>query len=265
MSAASTAPDTAPSPPAQRSPHIAVVDDESDIRNLLQGYLQSQGLRVSAVPSGTALKALMERDTPDLVLLDLGLPGEDGLAIARELAAQRKCGIVILTGRSHPIDRVLGLEFGADDYITKPFELRELIARIRAVLRRLGQHHPEPLQVQGYSACGTLSFDGWTMNMDSRTLTDPDGHRRNLTSGEFDLLHVLARNIGRVLSRDVLVDRTRGTSAVVTDRTIDVQISRLRKRLEGRHQPTIVGVRNVGYKLVATDDEAHAAANLGEP
>jgi two-component system OmpR family response regulator len=230
-------------------PHIAVVDDEADITALLATYLGAQGFRVTALPSGAALMALMASDPPALVLLDLGLPGEDGFGIARQLRAHHACGLVIVSGRGDAIDKVVGLEVGADDYVTKPFDLRELLARIKAVLRRL-----TPAAAAAPAAAGgaRLRFAGWTLDLAARRLSGPDGQDVALTGGEFDLLRTFAQNPGRVLSRDFLLEQTRGREAAPFDRTIDVQIGRLRRKLEVQaDDPQIIkSVRGAGYILV---------------
>jgi DNA-binding response OmpR family regulator len=270
--------------------HIAVLDDEADIRELLASYLGSNGFRVSQHQSGAALMELMAADVPDLVLLDLGLPGEDGFAIARRLRERWNCGLVIVTGRGDAVDKVVGLEIGADDYVTKPFDLRELLARVKAVLRRTHGEaprttpapvlqagaeasrsqnhaaaqgvHQEPNQalvssanhggatVSGSGEC--FRFAGWLLDLRARRLLAPDGSEVALTSGEFDLLSVFLQHPGRVLSRDFLLERTRGREAAPFDRTIDVQIGRLRKKLEVDPQaPQILkSVRSAGYLLV---------------
>lgn len=253
---------------------MAVLDDEPDITQLLATYLGMQGFRVSQVHEGAALMALMHADTPQLILLDLGLPGEDGFAIARTLREHWRCGLVIVSGRGDAIDKVVGLEIGADDYVTKPFDLRELLARIKAVLRRL---EPEPLAsslaapvasvapvmpnspptAAGVSAqapaAERLSFGEWTLDIGARRLLRASGAEVSLTAGEFDLLEVLVRHAGRVLSRDFLLERTRGREAGPFDRTIDVQVGRLRKKLDdtGSEPQLIKAVRGVGYLLVA--------------
>jgi two-component system, OmpR family, response regulator len=220
--------------------HLAVLDDEADITRLLGHYLGSNGFRVSQVHSGVALMELMARDAPALVLLDLGLPGEDGFAIARQLREHWRCGLVIVTGRGDAVDKVVGLEVGADDYVTKPFDLRELLARVRAVMRRL---EPAPANHAPVAAPAAerskLRFAQWELDT-------------ALTTGEFDLLSVFARSPGRVLSRDYLLEHTRGRSAGPFDRTIDVQIGRLRKKLElDPEDPQIIkSVRGAGYILV---------------
>ena len=237
--------------------HIAVVDDEVDITTLLGDYLDGQGYRVSRMHSGKSLMQLMPADPPALVLLDLGLPGEDGFAVARQLREHWRCGLVIVTGRGDSVDKVVGLEVGADDYVTKPFDLRELLARIRAVLRRL-----EPAAAAVASATTAplpirpldlLCFAGWKLDTAARDLRNPEGVDVVLTSGEFDLLCVLARHAGRVLSRDFLLEQTRGREGAPFDRTIDVQIGRLRKKIEANpDEPQIIkSVRGAGYVLVA--------------
>jgi two-component system OmpR family response regulator len=249
--------------------HIAVVDDEPDITALLAGYLGRQGWRISELQAGAPLLALMAADPPDLVLLDLGLGHEDGLAIARHLREHWRCGLIIVTGRGDAVDKVVGLEIGADDYVTKPFDLRELLARIKAVLRRLqpaeGVTGPAPLGPAplgpasspaatapgGGDATERFTFAGWQLDVAARQLQGPDGPVA-LTSGEFDLLCAFARHPGRVLSRDFLLAHTRGREASPFDRTIDVQVGRLRKKMEAdpADPQLIKSVRNAGYILV---------------
>ena len=228
--------------------HIAVVDDETEITVLLGRYLESQGFRVSQLHDGAALLRLMASDPPQLVLLDLGLPGEDGFSIARQLRERWQCGLVIVTGRGDAVDKVVGLEVGGDDYVTKPFDLRELLARIKAVLRRIATASP----VAG-AARPIRRFAGWQLDTAARRLVDPQGHEVALTTGEFGLLATLVENAGRVLSRDFLLEQTRGREAGPFDRTIDVQIGRLRKKLEADvDDPQIIkSVRGAGYILVA--------------
>ena len=231
--------------------HIALLDDEVDITRLLAGYLQAQGYRVTAVHNGSALMALMQADTPALVLLDLGLPGEDGFSIARQLREHWRCGLIIVTGRGDAVDKVVGLEVGADDYVTKPFDLRELLARIKAVLRRLAP--AEPLPAGAPAASARLAFAGWELDPAARRLLSPARLDVTLTGGEFDLLCTLAQHAGRVLSRDFLLEQTRGREAGPFDRTIDVQVGRLRKKIEADpDNPQIIkSVRGAGYVLVA--------------
>lgn len=232
------------------APHIVVLDDEVDITQLLANYLPAHGFRVSQVHHGEALIQLMERDPADLVLLDLGLPGEDGFSIARRIRGRWQTGVIIVTGRGDAVDKVVGLEVGADDYVTKPFDLRELVARVKAVLRRLPVH-PAPglTQAPGGHA---LEFAGWRLDIPARSLHDPQGSDVALTSGEFELLSTFAQHPGRVLSRDFLLEHTRGREAAPFDRTIDVQVGRLRKKLQTPSSTSdiIKSVRGAGYMLV---------------
>lgn len=237
-------------------PHIAVVDDERDITRLLATYLPRHGFRVTEVHSGQALLALMRADPPALVLLDLGLGDEDGLGLARRVKEESTCGLIILTGRSDSIDKILGLEIGADDYVTKPFELRELVARIKAVLRRTGPSEG-PDRDAGVQTT-RLQVGDWIVDVDAREVRDAGGRAIALTSGEFDLLVVFARHRGRVLSRDFLLGATRGRDGSPLDRTIDVQVGRLRRKLEddAANPKLIKSVRGAGYVLAVSDDRA---------
>lgn len=239
---------------AAHLPHIAVLDDEADITALLGSYLAGHGFRVTQLHRGSALMALMASDPPVLVLLDLGLPGEDGFAIARQLREHWRCGLVIVTGRGDAVDKVVGLEVGADDYVTKPFDLRELLARIKAVLRRLTPEAPPPVLAAPLPAagCGAYHFAGWQLDTAARRLCGADGQDVALTGGEFDLLCTFVQHAGRVLSRDFLLEHTRGREAAPFDRTIDVQVGRLRKKLEpDADPPTLIkSVRGAGYILV---------------
>ena len=231
--------------------HIAIVDDEPDITSLLGNYLQSHGYRVTQLHSGSALMVTMAADAPALVLLDLGLPGEDGFTIARQLREHWRCGLVIVTGRGDAVDKVVGLEVGADDYVTKPFDLRELLARVKAVLRRIAPAERAAPAADAHRE--KLRFAAWELDTAARRLTGPDGRDTALTTGEFDLLCAFARHPGRVLSRDFLLEQTRGRDGAPFDRTIDVQVGRLRKKLEtDPDDPQIIkSVRGAGYILVA--------------
>ncbi len=247
--------------------HIAILDDEPDITQLLATYLAASGFRVTQLRNGAGLMELMASATPDLVLLDLGLPGEDGFAIARRLREHWACGLVIVTGRGDAVDKVVGLEIGADDYVTKPFDLRELLARVKAVLRRTQANSPDsvpatpgpatalrgtPVETAKVQDNDRFRFAGWLLDRRARRLLGPQGVEVPLTSGEFDLLSVFVRHPGRVLSRDFLLESTRGREAAPFDRTIDVQIGRLRRKLEIDSQdPQILkSVRGAGYVLV---------------
>ena len=246
--------------------HIAVLDDDVDLTQLLANYLRSHGYRVTPLHNGRSLMELMPVDPPVLVLLDLGLPGEDGFSIARRLREHWRCGLVIVTGRGDSVDKVVGLEVGADDYVTKPFDLRELLARVRAVLRRLSPADlPSETPAQSLAAPGVprakLRFAGWELDTAARRLTNPLGVDVALTGGEFDLLRVFAERAGRVLSRDFLLEQTRGREAGPFDRTIDVQVGRLRKKLEPntqeRQEPQLIkSVRGAGYILVPSVETA---------
>jgi two-component system OmpR family response regulator len=244
--------------------HIAILDDEPDITALLGAYLCSHGYRVTELHNGAALLDLLQRDTPSLVLLDLGLPGEDGLTIARQIrdfgaGHAVPLGLVIVSGRGDAVDKVVGLEIGADDYITKPFDLRELLARVKAVLRRTvgnnGSAAVAQPAVNGSTATSdAYSFAGFTLELGPRRLLDRNGNEVALTAGEFDLLSVFVQHPGRVLSRDFLLEATRGREAAPFDRSVDVLIGRLRRKLaDDLQQPQILkAVRGAGYLLVAT-------------
>lgn len=230
------------------APHIAILDDEVDITALLANYLEGYGFRVTQVHNGAALFSTMDADPVDLVLLDLGLPGEDGFSVARRLRESSRCGLVIVTGRGNAVDKVVGLEVGADDYVTKPFDLRELVARVKAILRRLAPQAPPSASNE---TSGKLRFAGWQLDIAARRLLNPEGTQVALTSGEFNLLHTFARHSGRVLSRDFLLEQTHGREAAPFDRTIDVQVGRLRRKIEvDTEDPQIIkSVRGAGYIL----------------
>jgi two-component system, OmpR family, response regulator len=241
------------------SPHIAVLDDEVDVTLLLATYLQGRGYRVTQLHRGRDLLALLDDDPPAAVLLDLGLPGEDGLTIARQWRERSRCGLIILTGRGDAVDKVVGLEVGADDYVTKPFDLRELLARITAILRRTTAQEPSLAAPVARSAAPAASpvrrclvFAGWQLDVAARSLVNESQVEVALTTGEFDLLRTLAEHAGRVLSRDFLLEQTRGRESGPFDRTIDVQVGRLRKKIEADpDDPRIIkSVRGAGYVLV---------------
>ncbi|MFL9670880.1 winged helix-turn-helix domain-containing protein [Variovorax sp. AB1(2024)] len=236
----------------KQASHIAVLDDEVDITLLLANYLQGHGFRVTQVHDGRSLTTLMGTDPADLVLLDLGLPGEDGFSIARRIRENWRCGLVIVTGRGDAVDKIVGLEVGADDYVTKPFDLRELVARVKAVLRRLTPEAPAAPAAAAIASPDRLRFAGWRLDTAARSLHSPQGEEVPLTGGEFDLLCAFARHPGRVLSRDFLLEQTRGREAAPFDRTIDVQVGRLRKKIEADvDDPQLIkSVRGAGYILV---------------
>ena len=234
------------------SAHLAVVDDEPDITRLVANYLKGHGFRVSQLHQGATLFELMLADPPLLVLLDLGLGDEDGLAVARRLREHHRCGLVIVTGRTDAVDKIVGLEIGADDYVTKPFDLRELVARIKAVLRRLEPGAATAESAPVPAGRKVLRFAGWSLDTAARTLTGPEQREVALTTGEFDLLHTFATQPGRVLSRDFLLESTRHRESGPFDRTIDVQVGRLRRKIESDPEnPQIIkSVRSAGYLFV---------------
>jgi len=237
---------------------VLIVDDDDDIRDLVATYLGSQGVQVFEAESEAGLLASVARDTPDVILLDVNLGREDGFAIARRLRATWQGGLMMVTGRGDTVDRVVGLEIGADDYITKPFELRELLARIRSVGRRstasvtaAASSATTTSSPADDSSASTLHFDQFTLDLQRRTLVHPVHEVIALTTGEFQLLRVLAENAGRILSRDQLLQHTHHRDAGPFDRTIDVQVGRLRRKLgdSGKEPRLIKAVRGAGYVL----------------
>jgi two-component system OmpR family response regulator len=231
--------------------HILVVDDQNDICEVVQDYLVGEGYRVSTANDGTAMRRVIAQNTVDLVILDLMLPGEDGLTLAQALRSESNVGIIILTGRGETVDRIIGLEMGADDYLPKPFHLRELLARVKSVLRRASARSTEK------AAPGSRSkarFAGWDLDLSTRELVSPAGSEVRLTTGEFDLLAAFVNHANQVLSRDRLLDLARNREAGPFDRTIDVQVGRLRRKLEDDPQkPTMIKtVRGTGYIFTPT-------------
>jgi DNA-binding response OmpR family regulator len=228
--------------------HILVIDDDRDVRDLIVEYLGKHDMRVSAGASGREMYQAFEREAIDLVLLDLKLPGEDGMQLARALRDRATVPIVLLTGRNEEADRVMGLELGADDYVTKPFSPRELLARVRAVLRRYQVQATLP---ERDSTRRAFRFAGWELNLRTRRLVSPAGESVELSNGEFSLLSALCRAPQRVLSRDRLLSMSRLHEAEVYDRTIDVQIRRVRLKVESdpAAPELIVTERGAGYRL----------------
>jgi two-component system phosphate regulon response regulator OmpR len=228
------------------TPHIVVVEDETTQRQLLVDYLSRQNFRVSGVDRGAALRKLVERELPAVVLLDIGLPGEDGFALARWLRERSaRIGIIMVTVASDTVDRVAGLETGADDYIAKPFEPRELLARVKSVLRRATG---APVAAGPRVRIGRRVLD-----LDKRVLVDPaDGSEEALTASEFDLLKVFTENPNRPLQRDWLLEVTSHREMEAFDRAIDLRITRLRRKIEPdpTHPDAIRTVRGVGYMFV---------------
>ena len=226
-------------------PHILVVDDEPAIGDLIRNYLSRHGFRVSVVVDGAGLKRAMAESKPDLVLLDLGLPGEDGLTLTRQIRAQSNVGVIIVTGSGESVDRIVSLELGADDFVSKPFDLRELLARIRSVLRRTATVPQETASSTGHE----IRFAGWRLELQSRRLFSASGTEVALTTGEFELLSLFAENPNKVMSRDQLLHATRNRDAGPYDRAIDMQITRLRRKIErdADHPVLIKSVRGAGY------------------
>ncbi|HWV52482.1 response regulator [Pseudorhodoplanes sp.] len=208
------------------APHILIVDDHREIRELVTRALVKEGFRVSSAADGRAMHKMLADGRIDLILLDLMLPGEDGLSICRNLRTTSDIPIIMLTAKGEEIDRVLGLEMGADDYLPKPFGSRELIARIRAVLRRGRPSEPAAKNASHYG------FDRWRLNTAARELIRDDGVSVPLSTGEYDLLLAFVQRPQRVLSREQLLDLARGRAAANFDRAIDTQVSRLRKKIE---------------------------------
>jgi len=240
-----------PVPP--RDAHVLVVDDDPAIRELLTDYLTDNGMRVTAVASGREMFEAFDSEVVDIVVLDKRLPGEDGLELARTLRERAAVPIVMLTGRSEEADRVMGLELGADDYVTKPFSNRELLARLRAVLRRYQVKVEVDVQDDKRRA---FRFAGWELNLRTRRLTSPDAQLVELSNHEFNLLVAFCSAPQHVLSRDQLLSMTRLHNAEVYDRTVDVQVLRLRRKLEnGSLKPSlIVTERGAGYRFDAAVD-----------
>jgi two-component system, OmpR family, response regulator len=233
-------------PPSAATHGVLIVDDDPQVVDLLRDYLESHGLRVASAANGSQMRQLLSRQNFDLVLLDLGLPGEDGLSLMRWLREQWYGSVIILTGRGEAVDRVVGLELGADDYVAKPFDLRELLARVRAVLRRSSI---------GVAAAGgaVLVFNGFRLDTKGRALFRESGAEVPLTNGEYALLLAFLQSPHKVLSRDELLNATHGRDAGPYDKTIDVQVGRLRRKIErDASQPELIkAVRGAGYLLTA--------------
>ena len=225
--------------------HVLVVDDDREIRDLISRFLRKNGFRVDVAADGLAMRQALSRSKIDLVILDRVLPGEDGIVLCRELRKESKVPVIMLTLLGSEPDRIAGLEIGADDYVVKPFSPHELLARIKAVLRRA---NALPLQ-SDLQRAGTLRFSGWTLDRTRRRLKAPDGTAVSLTDGEFDLLAAFAEHPQVILSRDQLLDLARGRAAAPFDRSIDVQVGRLRKKIETNpDEPELIkAVRARGY------------------
>ncbi len=231
-------------------PHVLAVDDEVSVRDLIAEYLAENGYRVTPVASGHDMERVLASDAVDIVLLDVKLPGEDGFSLARGIRRHSNVPIIMLTGQGHEVDRVLGLELGADDYLVKPFSPRELLARIRAVLRRYEGGQPEAggENIRRESELRTYRFAGWELATGSRRLVSPTGDRVELTNSEYALLVSFLKSPLRVLSRDQLLEGSRLHDDIY-DRSIDVQILRLRRKIEADpNEPKLIRTeRGAGY------------------
>ena len=228
-------------------PHVLVVDDDAAIRQLVDEYLGQNDFRVSGVTGGAELMSAFRSEVIDLVLLDLRLRGEDGMQLLRRLRAESQIPVIILTGRAEEADRIMGLELGADDYLTKPFSPRELLARIRTVLRRT--HSGQ--EVHGAPVCRAYRIPGWELNLRTRRLTAADGADVALSNGEFNLLAALLATANRVVTRDQLIEMSRRYDNEVYDRAIDVAVLRLRRKIERNPaEPSIIVTeRGIGYRI----------------
>ncbi len=234
----------------EREAHILVVDDDAQVRQLIARFLRDNGYHTSAARDGREMREALAVNAVDLIVLDLMLPGVSGLELCRELRAASAIPIIMLTAKGDETDRIVGLELGADDYIAKPFNPRELLARVRAVLRRAAaKHHPEQAIGDRF-----IAFAGYTLDTQRREVTSPEGAAIDLSGGEYDLLLAFIEHSNRVLSRDHLLELSRNRSAEPFDRSIDVQVSRLRRKLDtGDSSPALIKtVRGAGYIFTPT-------------
>ena len=237
----------------QPAQHIAIVDDDEKIRRLLRRCFEPEGYRVSEAANGAELDAILAAGQVDLITLDLGLAGDDGLSIARKIRSESDIPIIMVTGKGDPVDRIVGLEIGADDYIAKPFHVREVLARTRSVLRRSRENAHSVKDAEASDECGMIRFAGWVLDIPKRELRSASGVPEDLTTGEFELLRILVANSNRVMSRDTIMDLLKGHDWTPYDRSIDNQIARLRKKIEvdSNHPRLIKTVRGVGYSFTA--------------
>ena len=234
--------------------HILVVDDDPEIRTLIAEYLERNGFRASTLPDGRELMRTIEERAVDLLVLDLMMPGVDGLTLCREVRSKSRLPVLILSARGEDVDRIVGLEMGADDYLAKPFHPRELLARIRAILARSTPTEPAAEAEQ-------FRFDQFRLDMVKRELTRADGKKVSLTGAEFELLAIFLARPNRVLSRDTLVELTQGREAPAYDRSIDVRVSRLRQALGDSRDPKLLKtVYGEGYVLTAKVERIEADA-----
>lgn len=238
-------------------PSILVVDDERQVREMLTEYLGSHGYRVAATDGGAAMRAALEREVPDLVLLDIAMPGEDGLSLARYLREHYSVGIIMVTASGEVVDRIVGLEVGADDYVAKPFDPRELLARVKSVLRR-AKREPATGQQTGQSGetGRRIRLGQCELDLDTRQLFGADGSEIPITSMEFDLLQVFGTRPNRVLTRDQILNLTQNRDWDPFDRSVDIRIARLRRKIEpDSARPRLIRtVRGAGYMFVPSPD-----------
>lgn len=223
--------------------HILVVEDDATSRVTLSSYFEKEGYRVSEAVDGEQMRSAFSKGDVDLIMLDIRLPGEDGLTLLRELRQQSSVGVIMVTGKSDEVDRIVALEMGADDYVTKPFNPRELLVRAKNLLARINAARVAKNDER------VKKFSGWSLNMNTRSLESPDGEDVRLTRGEFELLAALVNNPNRVMSRDNLLDYTSNRDWAPNDRTVDVLIGRIRRKIEpDPHVPSmIITVHGVGY------------------
>ena len=235
---------------ADKSLHILVVDDDVRMCRLLSNCLTNEGYKVSTATDGRKMRQIFTRNTPDIVILDLILADENGIDLAKELRATSDVGIIMLTSKRGQVDKIMGLEVGADDYITKPFDNSELLARIHSLSRRCLAQSDYSKSEEKYS---TARFEGWTLNLITHALTSPEGDNVHLTNYEYQLFSVLVLNAHRVISRDHILDLMAGRDWMPTDRSIDVLIVKIRKKLrQDSHNPTIIkSIRAVGYTFAS--------------
>ncbi len=240
-----------------QNPHIIIVDDEAPAREMVGDYLKMHGFNVTLCDGGKSLRGAIESGTPDLVVLDLNMPEEDGLSIIRDLKSRTNVPVIMLTATASPIDRVVGLELGADDYVAKPCELRELMARIRSVLRRSTAKAPAPGETGG-AKDQLVRFGTKWLDLEAQALRDDEGNEHPLTASEFGLLKVFAANPKRVLSRERLLELANARDAEAFDRAVDLRIMRIRRKIEiDPAKPAVIRtIRGGGYLFSPTGDKA---------
>jgi two-component system phosphate regulon response regulator OmpR len=242
----------------ERTPHILVVDDHHEIRKLLARYFEKNGLRVSVADGGPAMRQVLRTAAIDLVVLDIMMPGEDGLTLCRQLRQTSDVPIVLLTAVSEETDRIVGLELGADDYVPKPFEMRELLARVRAVLRRAAAAEPVGEAAAAAPSTRQVRFGACVLDLDQRRLFGPEGAEVEISAAEYDLLALFARHPNRPLNRDQIMEQAHNRGWDVFDRSIDLRVMRLRRKIERNpDKPEVIKtVRNVGYVYVPGGEAA---------